>query len=382
MFAALVKANKSALANQGDDTKQTSGGNINNNATSSLATFGKKLTSGTRGVSPPQQQSTATTTVIPLSPELTQVFQSIEWDPEIYGVGVRSIDEQHQQLIQTIMKLCTLGKNVAQNKLNPLIVSSSFGGGGGGTKDGSSSSSSSPPRTGTTTTTMLTSGSTPDKLGASVTSPMTLRGALGLELKSFQSDNEKNNNNKTASNSNTVLNQSTTNRRKSTNALNGGAADGGGDFDPNSSSTLVIDNVDDYNNIKASNHVFGHRVTLAEGACRTIDRGNPPDFQKGGRIEPLILALVNHCSSKLIQEEHALEAVSFSDRGPHAAEHQIFVREAFRAHQLMEGYNFEMSDLVKLVRFLKSWVREHIPKDRRYAPLMLEKQSSLAAGKV
>ena len=328
--------------------------NIVTNTNSAISAFAPRGGTGTtsRGRSPPQnlllQQQQK---LIPLSPELTQVFQTVEWDPEIYGVGVRSIDEQHQTLISTITNLCNLGKSVAQNLLNPSIAASPSS----PTKKAAPPSSSSSPES--------------NKLGASVTSPMTLRGALGLEMKKFEEKEENNKNGKSSSQEdNKNDNNSSKDRRKSTASSN------------NEDSSYSNNN--NYNNIKSSNHVFGHRVTLAEGACRTIDRGHPPDFQKGGKMEPLILALVNHCSAKLIQEEHALEAVSFSDRGPHAAEHQIFVREVFRAHQMMESYNLEMSDLVKLIKFLKSWIKDHIPKDRRYAPLMLEKQSSLAAGKV
>ncbi len=119
-------------------------------------------------------------------------------------------------------------------------------------------------------------------------------------------------------------------------------------------------------------HIHPVRVS-ATGCAKFVDRGHPPELQLGGQIEPLIDGLIFHANARLIQEEHNLEAVSFADRGSHAQEHQIFVREVFRAFRLMESCNMEMGDLVALIRFLKAWCNTHIPKDRRFAPLMLEK---------
>ncbi len=306
----------------------------NNNSTSKL------------GVTTHQQHQ------VTLPPELAQAFQIIEWDPEIYGVGVRSIDDQHQQLIATMAKLCVLGKHVGTlSPINPNMTSSNSNQVSGNSNNQSNRNSS------------------PTK--GSVVSPMTIRGAFGLDSKVFDAskkptstneEGEENNNTITSkknfSSSTTSIPATATKRRSSISMRNGG--------DNN-----LDNNNNDSDDVKNSIiRVHGHRVTLPEGGFRSIDRGHPLDLQKGGRIEPLLDALVQHCSVRLIQEEHAFEAVSFSDRIPHSMEHQIFVREVFRAYQLMEQYNFELNDLVKLIKFLKNWFKDHIPKDRRYAPLI------------
>lgn len=368
MFAAIVKANKANLA--ATSTTVGSSSSNDNLVDSLLQNTNSNVNSTNNNKSAFNNNNNSSS--IPLSPELSHAFQILEWDPEIYGVGVRSIDEQHQQLIGTMAKLCILGKQVATSR-NPS--SSSFPGSSSPNSTSSSNNkrgSSSPTKQQQSQSSSLAmdSPSSSIALGNQVTSPMTLKGALGLDSKKYGTG--ENQNGEESSSAAASYNNNKT--RKSVVSIRDGEDE----------ATMTTNkNADaDYNNIASSVHVYGHRVTLPEAGFRTIDRGHPPDLQKGGRIEPILESLVMHCSVRLIQEEHSLEAVSFSDRGPHALEHQIFVREVFRAYQLMEQYNLEMSDLVKLIKFLKTWVKDHIPKDRRFAPLLLDKQSSLAAGRV
>jgi hemerythrin len=298
-------------------------------------------------------------------------FTILEWDPELYGVGVRSIDEQHQGLIVTLARLCRLGRSLVAGPSSPQSsprgagfgsgddATAKAGGGSGGAKSGMARAASS-------SATFAASGGT----------PMTIKGALMLD----------------------------TMHRQDGNASRRGAGGGGSDSDEDSgsggrsppnagsrkASTVAGSGGSHINNSSSNNnptrhhqhagvvvphvHVYARRVGASECASRFVDRGLPPELQRGGAVEAHIEALVHHGVVRLVQEEHSLEAVSYVDRGAHALEHQVFVREVFRVHHLMEAANLELGDLVRLVLFLKAWLRDHIAKDRRYAPLMLEKQ--------
>jgi hemerythrin-like metal-binding protein len=98
-----------------------------------------------------------------------------------------------------------------------------------------------------------------------------------------------------------------------------------------------------------------------------------PGLQRGSPTGQLIDDLVTYCAKHLAYEEYILETYGYQDRLGHNQEHEQFAYEIGRAHKLMEEFNFENSDLAYLVYFLKYWLKSHIPKDRRFAPLLLEK---------
>lgn len=292
----------------------------------------------------------------------SSIFVPIEFDPELHGVGVGSIDNQHRALIGVLAQLCQLGKLINDP---PAAAAAAAG-----AKKGLPSSGAAAAGAG--------SGSTVGKefssplgspKGGNVVSHMTVAGAMMMDLKKYQGDdndiNDDNNDNdaQAADESDKKLSSmaKASDRRKS------GVAFGTSVSESNSLASSGA--------LNSHNVIYPVRVAPSE-CSKYVDRGMPPELQLGGAVEPLIEALVFHCNVRLIQEEHNLEAVSFSDRGSHAQEHQIFVREAFRAQHLVESSNFELADLVKLIQFLKMWCAQHISKDRRFAPLMLEKIAS------
>ena len=55
------------------------------------------------------------------------------------------------------------------------------------------------------------------------------------------------------------------------------------------------------------------------------------------------------------------------------------VAEVARAHRLSEEGNFEMTDLKRLVTFLRRWMNDHVPKDRRFAPLLVDGKGSFGS---
>lgn len=108
------------------------------------------------------------------------------------------------------------------------------------------------------------------------------------------------------------------------------------------------------------------------------DRKFDDRLQKGRdkeTITPEIEDLVTYCAKYITAEEHMLETYNYPDRAAHGLEHQLLVKEVQRAHSLLESYNMEESDVARLVTFLKTWIAEHIPKDRRFAPLLVDKES-------
>jgi hemerythrin-like metal-binding protein len=96
-------------------------------------------------------------------------------------------------------------------------------------------------------------------------------------------------------------------------------------------------------------------------------------LQRGSEMSALLDALVTYCAKHLTAEELLLETHGYPDRAAHAQEHQLLVNEVCRAQRLSEEGNLEMSDVRNLVTFLRRWMNEHIPKDRRFAPLLMDK---------
>lgn len=98
-----------------------------------------------------------------------------------------------------------------------------------------------------------------------------------------------------------------------------------------------------------------------------------PTFQKGSKVCDCLGRLVSYSLRNLTSEDHILETYSYADRATQQQEHAAFAEQMCRYLKLSEEFSLEEGDLIHLLTFLKLWVREHIPRDRRYAPLLLEK---------
>lgn len=103
------------------------------------------------------------------------------------------------------------------------------------------------------------------------------------------------------------------------------------------------------------------------------DRHLNPHLQKGTRMSSLLDDLVTYCAKHLAAEDLLLETHGYSDRLGHAAEHETFVSEVCRVHRLCEEGNLELQDVDQMIKFLRRWMTDHIPRDRRFAPLLLDK---------
>jgi len=103
------------------------------------------------------------------------------------------------------------------------------------------------------------------------------------------------------------------------------------------------------------------------------DRFFDQSLQKGSKTGELIDELVTYCGKHLANEAYLLETYGYPDRVAHVQEHDIFVGEVSKAWRLMEEHNLELADLNHLIAFLKNWLHTHIPKDRRFRELLLEK---------
>ena len=97
-------------------------------------------------------------------------------------------------------------------------------------------------------------------------------------------------------------------------------------------------------------------------------------FQRGSQISGAVDEIVSYAAKYLSAEDHLLESYGYHERQQHQLEHDAFTRELFRVHKLIEDADAELSDIRRLLIFLKTWIDEHIPKsDRKYAPFLLEK---------
>ena len=132
-----------------------------------------------------------------------------------------------------------------------------------------------------------------------------------------------------------------------------------------------------------TNHICRLKTTLEHdpGALTPVarkrggvtDRHLEPQLQRGGQLAVHLDELVTYCAKHLAAEEVLLETHGYSERVSHAADHDTLVQEVARAHRLCEEGNMEMADLRRIVAFLRHWMNTHIPKDRRFAPLLLDK---------
>ncbi len=98
-----------------------------------------------------------------------------------------------------------------------------------------------------------------------------------------------------------------------------------------------------------------------------------PNFQRGSQLAKIIDDLVSYTAKYLIAEDHMLDTFAYVDRQSQFHDHELFTNEVARAFKLVEDYNMQESDVRRLLQFLKYWIAEHIPRDRKYAPMLIEK---------
>ncbi len=98
-----------------------------------------------------------------------------------------------------------------------------------------------------------------------------------------------------------------------------------------------------------------------------------PNFQRGSQLAKIIDDLVSYTAKYLTAEDHMLDTFAYVDRQSQFHDHELFTNEVARAFKLVEDYNVQESDVRRLLQFLKYWIAEHIPRDRKYAPMLIEK---------
>ena len=78
-------------------------------------------------------------------------------------------------------------------------------------------------------------------------------------------------------------------------------------------------------------------------------------------------------SSSATPGSTSLETYGYADRHAQHIDHDLFVEEVAHLHKLVEEYNAQEVDYRRLLVFLRRWMVDHIPKDRKYAHHLIEK---------
>jgi hemerythrin len=98
-----------------------------------------------------------------------------------------------------------------------------------------------------------------------------------------------------------------------------------------------------------------------------------PQLQRGSELSKLVEDLVTYTCKYLLVEDHMLETYAYPDRGMQQQDHELFSNEVSLLFKLVEDYNCQLSDLRRMLVFLRLWMAEHIPRDRKYAPMLIDK---------
>jgi hemerythrin len=219
----------------------------------------------------------------------------IEWDPERFGIGVKSIDEQHKILITLTNGLTRVYLAAAYPKLSASM----------------------------------------DTLG--VASPLNASSANAAPLISSNK----------APSSRGVM-KSAVIQAKALAAIREVEAE----------TSLLLD------------PVLGHKDFCVVG-FRQFD----PLLQASSNVElnKVVEDLVTYTCKFLLAEDHMLETYAYPDRALQQQDHELFINEVSFLFKLVEENNAQLSDIRRMLVFLRLWLSGHIPRDRKYAPMLIEK---------
>jgi hemerythrin len=98
-----------------------------------------------------------------------------------------------------------------------------------------------------------------------------------------------------------------------------------------------------------------------------------PNFQRGSTVHAIVEDLVTYTFKYLQAEDHLLETYAYVDRASQAQDHEQFTQEVTFLLKLMEDFAATHDNVWRLLTFLRLWINEHIPRDRKYAPLLIDK---------
>lgn len=98
-----------------------------------------------------------------------------------------------------------------------------------------------------------------------------------------------------------------------------------------------------------------------------------PMLQRGSEIAKIVEDLVTYTCKFLLVEDHLLETYAYVDRSMQAQDHELLANEVSFLFKSVEDFSAQLSDVRRLMVFLRLWMLEHIPRDRKYAPMLIEK---------
>lgn len=224
----------------------------------------------------------------------SDLLSFVEWDPERYGIGVKSIDEQHKILLTITNGLTRVYISSAYPKL-----SESF-----------------------------------DSLG--VASPINNNGASSVVQSA-----------KNPPSSRSIM-KSTVIQAKALAAIR----------DAEAEAALLLD------------PVLAHKDFPVVG-YRQFD----PSLQAGSssQLHNVVEDLVTYTCKHLLAEDHMLETYAYPDRALQQQDHELFANEVSFLFKLVEENNAQICDVRRMLVFLRLWLAGHIPRDRKYAPMLIEK---------
>lgn len=263
-----------------------------------------------------------------------ELLTPLEWDPEQYGIGVRSIDEQHKILIQLINELILAYKKIAHP------------------------SKCAPSPTGLQNT-MLFAASTMVGGAAPGKSPRT-GGGGGISPGPGRSLNS------------TTANASTRNTNHHPAAS----------FKHNAGSPHVgtRSGIVDFEASLGATAGGGAAVGSPHGGMEEGKFSGPfpvvgnrqfdPRLQHDSPVGKLVEDLVTYTYKYLVAEDHVLETYAYVDRVFQQQDHELFASEVSFLFKMAQDHNVQLLDLRRMLVFLRIWTQEHIPRDRKYAPML------------
>jgi hemerythrin len=95
--------------------------------------------------------------------------------------------------------------------------------------------------------------------------------------------------------------------------------------------------------------------------------------QQPSELQKVVEDLVTYTCKFLLAEDHMLETYAYPDRALQQQDHELFSNEVSFLFKLVEEKNTQISDVRRMLVFLRLWLSGHIPRDRKYAPMLIEK---------
>lgn len=124
---------------------------------------------------------------------------------------------------------------------------------------------------------------------------------------------------------------------------------------------------------KSRTHLFAAGLVGQPSFPVVGNRQFDPRLQRGSDVAKVVEDLMTYTCKYLLVEDHLLDTYAYVDRAMQQQDHELFASEVAFALKLSEEHNCQIGDIRRLLVFLRLWLTGHIPRDRKYAPMLIEK---------